>query len=371
MNPKITVTQPALPPIEEFIPYLKEIWSSKILTNNGPFHQKLEQALSEYLGVPYLSLFCNATIALITALQALELKGEVITTPYSFVATANSIVWNGLSPIFCDIEDETCNIDVGKIEQLIGPATSAIMPVHVYGMSCDMDAIDAIASKHDLKVLYDAAHAFGIRKAGESVLVRGDMSVLSFHATKNYTTIEGGGIICRDADMKKKIDNLKNFGFTSETSVIAAGINGKMNELQAAFGLMYLQHVDSYVAKRKAIDAQYRSLLRAVPGITLMSQQVDVSHNFSYFPIRINAAIFGRTRDEVYDALKKRNILTRRYFYPLISQFPPYAGLPSAQPGCLPVAERVASEVLCLPIYPELASEDVARIVTYIEWEAR
>lgn len=366
MKKNIYVTQPALPPLAEFVPYLEEIWESHVLTNNGQFHKQLERELCEYLGVRYISLFCNATIALITALQALEITGEVITTPFSFVATANSLVWNGIKPVFADIESDTFNLDPTKIEALLTPKTTALMPVHVYGNPCNVAALQDIADRHGLKIIYDAAHAFAVKLNGESVLNYGDLSILSFHATKTYTTIEGGAIICHDEQMKRRIDNLKNFGFTGETSVIAAGINGKMNELQAAFGLVYLKHIDEYIEKRKRITEIYRERLDGVKGLRIMQDLPGVTHNYSYFPILINGDEYGRSRDEVYEKLKSEGIYSRRYFYPLISQFPPYQGLETAQPGKLPVAERVAGEVLCLPIYPNLEIEYLNKIIKII-----
>ncbi|HOL11017.1 MAG TPA: DegT/DnrJ/EryC1/StrS family aminotransferase [Bacillota bacterium] len=366
MKKNIYVTQPALPPLAEFVPYLEEIWESHVLTNNGQFHKQLERELCEYLGVRYISLFCNATIALITALQALEITGEVITTPFSFVATANSLVWNGIKPVFADIESDTFNLDPTKIEALLTPKTTALMPVHVYGNPCNVAALQDIADRHGLKIIYDAAHAFAVKLNGESVLNYGDLSILSFHATKTYTTIEGGAIICHDEQMKRRIDNLKNFGFTGETSVIAAGINGKMNELQAAFGLVYLKHIDEYIEKRKRITEIYRERLDGVKGLRIMQDLPGVTHNYSYFPILINADEYGKNRDEVYEKLKSEGIYSRRYFYPLISQFPPYQGLETAQAGKLPVAERVAQEVLCLPIYPELEEIDINRVIKEI-----
>jgi dTDP-4-amino-4,6-dideoxygalactose transaminase len=359
MNDKIYVTKPSLPPLDEFMPYLEKIWSNHVLTNGGEFHQKLESALCEYLGVKHISLFCNGTIALLTALQALNIKGEVITTPFSFVATAHSIMWNGMKPVFVDIEPEYFNIDPDKIESAITDRTTAIMPVHVYGNPCDTDAIKRIADKHGLKVIYDAAHAFGVKKNSDSILNCGDLSVLSFHATKTYNTLEGGAIVCHDAEMKDHIDKLKNFGFAGETKVIKTGINGKMNEVQSAFGLLYLKYVDEYIAQRRRVTELYRELLSDAKGIRVLRDMEGVAHNYSYFPIFINAEEFGSSRDDVYDELKSRDIYCRRYFYPLITEFPMYHQEKCSYAGRFPVAERIASQVLCLPIYPDLTNETI------------
>ncbi len=365
-NKKIYVTQPALPPLEEFGDYLKQIWDNKILTNNGPFHQELEKRLAEYLGVKYISLFCNGTIALLTALQTLGVKGEVITTPFSFVATAHSLLWNNLTPVFVDIDPLTYNLDPSKIEKAITKNTSAIMPVHVYGTPCDVNAVQKIADKHNLKVIYDAAHAFGVKINGDSVLNYGDLSVLSFHATKTYNTIEGGAIICHDKETKEKIDKLKNFGFVDETTVIEAGINGKMNEIQAAFGLMYLDHVDEYIAKRKKVVENYTASLKDIDGISMLDVNSEVTSNYSYFPIVIDRDAFGISRDNLYDLLKTHNIFARRYFYPLISSFDMYKGFDSAKLSNLSIANAVADKVLCLPLFPELSPEDQNKIIKII-----
>lgn len=351
---KIFITQPHLPPLEEFIPYLKEIWDKKWLTNNGDFHKQFESELAEYLGVKYLSLFTNGTLALVTALQALKITGEVITTPFSFVATTHSLWWNNIKPVFVDIEPNTFNLDQEKIEAAITPQTTAILPVHVYGNPCNVNRIQEIADIYGLKVIYDACHAFGVKINNESVLNFGDMSILSFHATKVFTTFEGGAIICKDEATKKRIDFLKNFGFAGETTVVAPGINAKMNEFQAALGVLQLKHIDDSIDKRKKVAHTYRNLLKNVSGITCLYDNENVRHNYSYFPILIDAEKFGKTRDDVYNALKEKNILTRRYFYPLISQFPTYKGLDSARADNLPVAEKITENVLCLPIYPEL-----------------
>jgi dTDP-4-amino-4,6-dideoxygalactose transaminase len=349
----IYVTQPFLPPLEEFSVYLEQIWKNKTLTNGGPFHQQLEKALREYLGVEHIALFNNGTIALIIALQALHIKGEVITTPYSFVATAHSLLWNGIEPVFVDIDPKTLNLDPSKIEAAITSKTSAIMPVHCYGHPCDVEAIKEIADRHNLKVIYDAAHAFGVQCSCGSVLKHGDLSVLSFHATKVFNTFEGGAIVCPDAKTKHYIDQLKNFGFVDEVTVEVAGINGKMSEINAAFGLLQLNHIDAALEGRKKVDVLYRSLLKDVNGIRCLEDAGEKVANYSYFPILVEEG-YPLTRDELYEKLKDHNIFARRYFYPLISEFPMYRGLHSATPSNLPVAIRVAEQVLCLPIYPSL-----------------
>ena len=358
---KIFVTEPALPPLNEFLPYLEKIWESKWLTNAGPFHQQLEQELADYLGVKHLALFTNATIALVTALQALRISGEVITTPYSFVATAHSLLWNGIKPVFVDIDPDTFNLDPKKIEAAITPQTTAIFPVHVYGTPCNVEEIERIADTYGLKVIYDAAHAFGVRHKGTSVLNHGDLSVLSFHATKVFNTFEGGAIICPDAKTKQRIDHLKNFGIADETTVVAPGINGKMNEVQAAFGLLQLKHVDRVLERRAQIAARYRQQLASVPGILLPALAPDCVPNNSYFPVFVEAD-FSLGRDALYAYLQTEDIMSRRYFYPLISEFPMYRGLPSARKDLLPVAHHVADRVLCLPIFPDLPLEQVDRI---------
>lgn len=365
MRDKIYVTSPLLPPLEEFIPYLEEIWQSKHLTNAGPFHQKLEESLAKYLGVPYLSLFSNGTIALLTALQALRIRGEVITTPYSFVATAHTILWNSLKPVFVDIDPITCNMDPKNIEAAITSETTAILPVHCYGIPCNVAEIQKIADMYDLRVIYDAAHAFGVKENGESILKHGDLSILSFHATKVFNTIEGGAIICKDAKMKKRINDLKNFGFANETTVVATGINGKMNEVQAAFGMLQLQHIDKALHARQAIYNYYLSKLANIQGIRVLTSPLGVEWNYAYLPVFIDHK-YGCTRDELYDHLKEQNIYSRRYFYPLISEFPMYKGLPSAQPGQLPFAEKISSSVLCLPIYPTLTFDEIDRLISII-----
>ena len=364
---QITVTSPLLPPLEEFIPYLQKIWDSKWITNMGQFHQQLEEALCDYLGVKYISIFTNGTLPLITALQALEIKGEVITTPYSFVATTHSLWWNGIKPVFVDIDPITCNINPNKIEAAITPQTTAIMPVHVYGTPCDIDAIQAIADKHGLKIIYDAAHAFGVKQNGKSVLTAGDMSTLSFHATKVYNTIEGGALVCNDAETKKRIDYLKNFGFEDETTVVGPGINGKIDEVRSAYGLLNLKQVDNAIEIRKNIVQQYRNALKNIPGISFMNDIEGVRHNYAYFPIFVDAEKYGMTRDELYFKMKAKNILGRRYFYPLISTFSTYKDLESSRPENLPVSVKMADSVICLPIHTELTDEEVKRVVEAIE----
>jgi dTDP-4-amino-4,6-dideoxygalactose transaminase len=368
MNKKpITVTQPCLPPLEEFIPYLQQIWENKWLTNNGPLHQQLESELANYLGVKYISLFSNGTLALITALQALNIQGEVITTPFSFVATTHSLWWNKITPVFVDIEPEYLNLDPAKIEAAITPLTTAIMPVHVYGNPCQMEEIQRIADNHGLKVIYDAAHAFGVKKHDVSILNQGDLSVLSFHATKVFSTIEGGAIICHTQEMKHHIDNLKNFGFRGETVVEEPGINAKLNEFQAAYGLLQLKYIDSFIAKRKKISEHYFKLLKDIQGIRFLPCRKDITYSYSYFPILIDEDVFGKSRDDLYEKLKENNIFGRRYFYPLISSFEPYQELPSASIENLPIANKVALQVLCLPIFVELSLNDIELIVKIIK----
>ncbi len=363
----ITVTSPLLPPLEEFQELLADIWHRKWITNNGHYHQELEKALAEYLGVPYISLFTNGTLPLITALQALRITGEVITTPYSFVATTHSIWWNGIKPVFVDVDPITGNLNPDKIEAAITPQTTAILPVHVYGTPCDTERIRSIADRYGLKVIYDAAHAFGVRVNGESILKAGDMSTLSFHATKTYNTVEGGALICHDSDMKQRIDYLKNFGFAGETEVVAPGINSKMDEIRAAYGLLSLRHVNQAIQARKVVAEQYRTALRGVPGLRIMEDFPGVTHNYSYFPVFVNEAEYGESRDSLYFRLKERGILARRYFYPLISTFSTYRGLESASPVNLPVAYRLAEEVICLPLHHELSRDDVEKIIEIIE----
>lgn len=366
-NKKLTVTSPLLSPLEEFIPYLEDIWKRKWLTNNGYYHQELERALTEYLKVPYLSLFTNGTLPIMVALQALRITDEVITTPYSFVATTHSLWWNGIRPVFVDVNPKTGNIDPEKIEAAITPKTTAIMPVHVYGNPCDTDRIKEIADTYGLKVIYDAAHAFSVEVNGKSILETGDLTTLSFHATKTYNTFEGGALVCHDAETKKRIDYLKNFGFAGETTVIAPGINGKMDEVRAAFGLLQLKYVDEAISKRRQVAMIYRKELKDVTGISFMEDMKDVKHNYSYFPIFIDETAYGMTRDELYFKLQEKNIFGRRYFYPLISEFPTYKGLPSAKKSNLPNAHKLADSVICLPMYHELQAEDINRVIEIIK----
>jgi dTDP-4-amino-4,6-dideoxygalactose transaminase len=361
----VNVTQPFLPPLEEFEPYLKQIWENKLLTNNGPFHQQFERELAEYLGVPYISVFANATLALLTALQTLDIKGEVITTPFSFVATTHALKWNGITPVFTDIEPVFGNMDPDKIEAAITPKTSAIMPVHVYGNPCDDNRIKAIASKHNLKLIYDAAHCFGVKQSNKSILNYGDLSVVSFHATKVFNTFEGGAIISHSKEIKQRIDDLKNFGFRNEVTVIAPGINAKMNELQAAFGLLQLKYIDEVIEKRKTITHYYRERLQGIRGIRILEDIKGVTHNYSYFPIFISSE-FPISRDELYNEFKKNEIFVRRYFYPLISNFSMYNTLESANQLNLKVANQLAEDVLCLPIYPEMDTTILDEIIAIL-----
>jgi dTDP-4-amino-4,6-dideoxygalactose transaminase len=361
----IPVTQPYLPPLEEFQPYLQEIWDNKWVTNNGPFHRLLEEQLCDYLGVEHLSLFSNGTLALITALQALKITGEVITTPFSFVATTHALHWNGIKPVFADIDPNSMNLDPDKIEAAITPQTTALLPVHVYANPCDVERIETIADTYGLRVIYDAAHAFGIRIRDRSILEYGDMSVLSFHGTKVFNTFEGGAIISRDEKTKRRIDNLKNFGFVDETTVVAPGINGKMNEIQAAFGVLQLKHMDHVLVRRAEVDARYRDAFRNVPGLSLHEVPDDCTKNYAYFPMLIKPG-FGASRDELYERLRVHQIAARRYFYPLISEFPTYRGLPSSNALNLPVASAISRQVLCLPIYPSMEEGVQERIIEIV-----
>lgn len=365
MTKPIFVTQPYLPPLEEFTPYLQQIWDNKILTNGGPFHQQLEKALCEYLGLEHIALFSNGTLALITALQALRVTGEVITTPYSFVATAHSLHWHGNKPVFVDVEPNTLNLDPAKIEAAITPQTTAIMPVHCYGNPCDVAAIQKIADNYNLRVIYDACHMFGVEDEGGSVLRHGDLSCISFHATKVFNTFEGGAIVCPDAKTKQRIDHLKNFGFVDETTVVAPGINGKMSEVNAAFGMLQLKHMDKVMQRRAEVDDNYREGLKDVKGIRCLPQTASRKRNHSYFPILVKAD-YPLSRDALYQKLKDCGIYARRYFYPLISEFQMYRGLPSSAPSNIPVATQAAQEVLCLPIYPLLSGQDQSRVVDLI-----
>jgi len=362
-NKTITVTSPLLPNLDELNELLKQIWDSKWITNNGSFHKKLETALCEYLKVPYVSLFTNGTLPLITALQALRITGEVITTPYSFVATTHSLWWNGIKPVFVDIDPKTGNLDPNKIEAAITPKTTAIMPVHVYGKPCDTKAIKEIADRYGLKVIYDAAHAFGVEVDGKSILNEGDMSTLSFHATKVYNTVEGGAMVMHDAETKKRIDYLKNFGFAGETEVVGPGINSKVDEIRSAYGLLNLKQVDAAIEARHQVAIKYREALRDVEGITFFDDMPGVKHNYSYFPIFVDEKKYGKSRDELYFEMRNNNVLGRRYFYPLISTFSTYRGLESARPENLPNATKMADSVICLPMHHALSEEDVQRVI--------
>lgn len=362
----ITVTSPLLPNLDEFTDSLKEIWESKWITNNGQFHQKLEAALAEYLKVPYVSLFTNGTLPLLTALQALRITGEVITTPYSFVATTHALWWNGIKPVFVDIDPSTGNIDPQKIEAAITPRTTAILPVHVYGKPCDTEAIQAIADKYGLKVIYDAAHAFGVEMNGESLLNAGDMSTLSFHATKVFNTIEGGAMVMHDEKTKQRINYLKNFGFANEVEVVGPGINSKMDEIRSAYGLLNLKQVDAAIAARQKVAVAYREALRNIDGISFWDDMPGVRHNYSYFPIFVDAEKYGMTRDELYMKMKDQGVWGRRYFYPLISEFSTYRGLESSRPENLPNAHIMADTVICLPMHHALREEEINRIIDCI-----
>lgn len=365
-NKLITVTSPLLPNLDDFNEMLKQIWESKWITNNGSFHKQLEKELAAYLKVPYISLFTNGTLPLITALQALRITGEVITTPYSFVATTHALWWNGIKPVFVDIDPRTGNINPDKIEAAITPKTTAIMPVHVYGKPCDTQRIQEIADQYGLKVIYDAAHAFGVEVNGESILNAGDLSTLSFHATKVYNTVEGGAMVMHDERMKKRIDYLKNFGFANETTVVGPGINSKMDEIRSAYGLLNLKQVDKAIEARHQVAIKYREALRDVEGITFFDDMPGVRHNYSYFPIFVDEKKYGMSRDELYFKMKEQNVLGRRYFYPLISEFSTYRGLESAKPENLPEAHKMANTVICLPMHHTLTDEEVDRIIKTI-----
>ena len=363
-NRSIEVTRPYLPELEEFLPYLEKIWENKSLTNNGPFHTQLESALASYLGVPHISLFSNGTLALVSAMQALRVSGEVITTPYSFVATSHSLLWNSIRPVFVDIDPYTLNINPEKIEAAITPQTTAILPVHCYGNPCAVDKIERIASINNLRVIYDAAHAFGVKDKRGSILNYGDISILSFHATKVFNTFEGGAIICHDKNMKRRIDNLKNFGFIDETTVEVTGINGKMSEFNAALGLLQLKHIDNAILKRKQICERYVDALDPISGITYVPHTA-AEPNYSYFPILVESG-FALSRDNLYKVLKEHGVNARRYFYPLITDFPMYREHHSAKKENLPIANTSADNILCLPIYPGLEAEDQEHIINTI-----
>ncbi len=359
----IYVTSPLMPDLEDFHEVLKDIWDREWLTNNGYYHRKFEKKITKYLGVDYLSVFTNGTLPLITAIQALKLSGEVITTPFSFVATTHALWWNGITPVFVDIDPVTCNIDPDRIEAAITPRTTAIMPVHVYGMPCDTKRIQAIADKYGLKVIYDAAHAFGVTVDGRSILLEGDMSTLSFHATKVFNTIEGGALVVGSESTKKRVDYLKNFGFADEVTVVAPGINSKMDEVRAAYGLLNLKLVAKAIARRKEIARQYRDVLSTIPGIRYMDDMPGVAHNYSYFPIFIDEEVLGISRDDLYFRMREEGVFGRRYFYPLISEFIDYKGLPSSDPVNLPVANKIADSVICLPIYADLDDKKLKRVL--------
>lgn len=365
-NKPIYVTSPSLPPLDEFITYLEQIWESKWITNDGDFHQEFEKKLADFLGVKYISLFANGTLALIIALQELKITGEVITTPYSFVASTHALWWNGIKPVFADIEPENCTIDPEKIEAAITAKTTAIVPVHVYGNPCNVEKIQDIADMYGLKVIYDAAPSFGVEINNNSVLNYGDLSILSFHATKTFNTIEGGAIICHDEKTKKRIDFLKNFGFADETTVVAPGINAKMNELQAAYGLLQLKTFNEQIAKRQIVDDTYRELLKDVAGISFLKNVEGVKYNYAYFPILVDQEKYSLSRDDLYHKLKEHHIYSRRYYYPLISNFSSYKGLDSAKSANLPVANRISEQVICLPIYPDIESDAIKRVVDVI-----
>jgi dTDP-4-amino-4,6-dideoxygalactose transaminase len=366
MKKEIYVTRPFLPPLNEYIPYLEKIWKSGWLTNEGDFHKELESSLKEYLGVKYISVLSNGTLALIIALKALDIRGEVITTPFSFVATTHSLWWNGLKPVFVDIEPGTFTLDPDKIEEAITPDTMAVLPVHVYGNPCKINRLNSISKKYGLKIIYDAAHAFAVKQGNRSILNSGDLSILSFHATKVFNTFEGGAIVCHSRKMKERIDNLKNFGIIDELNVVEPGINAKLNEVQAAFGILSLKYIDDNIRKRKEVSLKYRDLLKNIDGLSFMAEQPGTEYNYSYFPILIDHSSHGKNRDLLYDFLKTKNIFTRKYFYPLISRFPFYKDFPSAKPENLPVAEKVANQVLCLPIYASLEPGEVKTICGYI-----
>lgn len=363
LKKSIYVTQPSLPEIEEFIPYLRQIWNSKVLTNNGSFHREFELKLAEFLGVPYISLFANGTLALITAIKVLGISGEVITTPYSFVATANSLVWNNIKPVFVDIESEFCTLDPEKILASVTSKTSAILPVHVYGNPCNIERIAEIADVNGLKVIYDAAHAFGVNYKEKSICNYGDISILSFHATKMFNTMEGGAIICKDSQTKRQIDHLKNFGFVNETDVVAFGINSKMNEIQAALGILQLKNYDIVVEKRRGITQKYREGLKEIEGITFLPEAKEANSNYSYFPVFVDEKIYGISRDQLYNKLITKGIYGRRYFYPLINEYTVYKNSPYSCKSELPIAKRASESVICLPIFPELDLKDVDYII--------
>ncbi len=360
MNKNIPVTSPLLPPLDEFIPYLEEIWESGHLTNGGQMHERLEARLCEYLGVEHISLFANGTLALITALKVADLGGEVITTPYSYVATSHALLWNGLTPVFVDVDPDTFNMNPAVIERAITSKTSAILPVHCYGIPCDVEAIQQIADRHGLKVIYDAAHAFGVRQRDNSVLKSGDLSILSFHATKVFNTFEGGAIVCPDLETKKRIDSFKNFGLLDDVTVSAPGLNAKMNEVQAAMGLLQLNHIDAAIAARREVDDFYRQSLAGLDGVRLLDIPGDVQWNYAYFAVRIDAGKIAGGRQAVFEYMRERNVLVRRYFYPLISSFSMYA---SCKQDNQQHAQAASDSVLCLPNFPHLTEDERLSVV--------
>ena len=366
MNDTTYVTRPFLPPLEELQPYLEKIWANRQLTNSGPFHEEFERALGDYLGVEHVSVFANGTLALLAALQAAEVRGEVITTPYSFVATAHAVLWSNAKPVFVDIEPGSLNLDPGKIEAAITAETTAILPVHVYGRPCDTDRIQSIADRRDLKVIFDAAHAFGVTDEGGSILRYGDFSILSFHATKVFTTFEGGAVISKNAGLKQRVDNFRNFGITDEVTVVVPGINAKMNEFQSAVGLLQLKYVDKAIDQRRRVDETYRARLSHVKGITCLPVSRATRHNYSYFPILVESE-YKLTRDGLYEWLREHEILARRYFYPLISEFPMYQAAKGGNRENLPCAVATAEKVLCLPIYPDMDTERLQKILNLVE----
>ena len=371
MDSKLFVTSPLLPNLDELHELMKEIWNERWITNGGRFHQQLEEELTQYLGVPYISLFTNGTLPLLTALQALDIKGEVITTPYSFVATTHAIWWNGCTPVFVDIDPRTGNMDPEKIEAAITPRTSAIMPVHVYGNPCKTKEIQDIANRHGLKVIYDAAHAFGVERDGDSILLNGDISTISFHATKVFNTIEGGAMIMHSEETKRRIDYLKNFGFEDDVTVVGPGINSKMDEVRAAYGLLNLRQVDAAIEARHRVVTRYREALQDIDGISFWDDMPGVKHNYGYFPIFINSERYGMTRDALFERMKSHGVYGRRYFYPLISTFSPYNSMPSAAPENLPNAHKLAEEVICLPLHQEMSDEDIERVIREVRGEER
>ena len=363
----VYVTRPTLPKLEDYQRKLERIWETRWLTNDGECHTQLREALCEYLGVEHLNLCCNGTLALLLALQAARINGgEVITTPFTFPATPHALYWNRVEPVFCDIDETTFNLDPDRIESLIGPDTRAILPVHVFGTPCDVEAIQSIADRHGLTVIYDAAHMMGVTLNGRSVLEWGDFSILSFHATKLFSTAEGGAVISHSPPDCERIDFMKNFGIADEETVIGPGINGKMNELQAAFGLLQLEGVETEIASRKTLTQLYRQKLGAVPGIRVQQDLPGVRHNYGYFPVIVDPQTYGMTRDDLWASLREFNVVTRKYFHPLCSHYPSYASRPSSRPENLPVAERIAASVLCLPLYGTLSESSVETISTII-----